>query len=80
MIYMRRLVAALVGTMMLHLACRRGHAGAAPGDTSASTPTLAEFYRQIRAGTANPATPDGQWTFGLALLKESLPPAPVRIA
>ena len=31
----------------------------------------AAFYQQLRAGAVNPAMPEGQWTFGLALLKES---------
>jgi hypothetical protein len=71
-IYMQKLVATFVGTMMLHLARQKGHAGAAGGETLASTSSLAAFYQQMRAGTVNPATPDGQWLFGLALLKESL--------
>ena len=71
-IYMRRLIAALVGAMMLDLARRAGYPGAASDETLASTLSLAEFYQAMRAGTADPATPHGQWTFGKALLKESL--------
>jgi aminoglycoside phosphotransferase (APT) family kinase protein len=71
-IYMRRLIAALVGAMMLHLARRAGYPGAASDETLASTLSLAEFYQAMRAGDEDPATPRGQWTFGKALLKESL--------
>jgi Ser/Thr protein kinase RdoA (MazF antagonist) len=70
--YTRRLMAAVVGTMMLHLARRQGHPGATPDETLASTTGLAEFYQSMRTGAANPATPDGQWAFGKALLKESV--------
>jgi aminoglycoside phosphotransferase (APT) family kinase protein len=70
-LYTRRLVAAVVGTMMLHLARRRGHAGAAAGETLAAALSLGPFYQEMRAGTVNPATPDGQWAFGKALLKAS---------
>jgi hypothetical protein len=33
---------------------------------------LDEFYQQMRAGALRLGTADGQWAFGLALLKESL--------
>ena len=70
-VYTRRLVAALVGAMMLHLARRRGHAAAAADETLATTLSLGAFYQEMRAGNVNPATPDGQWAFGKALLKAS---------
>jgi len=70
-LYSRRLVAALVGAMMLHLARRRGHTGATLDETLDATVSLGAFYQQMRAGAVNPATPDGQWAFGKALLKAS---------
>lgn len=69
---LRRLVAALVGTMQLSLARQLKHAGATGAETLDSTLPLGELYPRIRAGTLNPGTADGQWTFGLTLLKESL--------
>jgi aminoglycoside phosphotransferase (APT) family kinase protein len=71
-IYLHKLVATLVGTLMLHLARKKAHPGAAGSETLASTLSLAAFYQQLRAGAVDPATPEGQWAFGLALLKESL--------
>ena len=35
-----------------------------------STPSLAEFYKRLMSGALNIATADGQWWFGLALVKE----------
>jgi hypothetical protein len=34
--------------------------------------TLAEAYGQMRTGALSVATGEGQWAFGLALLRESL--------
>jgi hypothetical protein len=65
---MCRLVAALAGAMQLHVARGLQH----PGATDAAAPTLAEFYQQLRVGALTLGTPAGQWSFGLALLKESL--------
>ena len=65
--YLRRVVGALVGTMMLVLARQGGHAG---GETDAPL-SLAEYYQRMRAGQVSPATPAGKWQFGLALLAET---------
>jgi hypothetical protein len=62
--YVRRLVGALCGGIMLTFARDGGHAG----DASAQALPLVDVYTKIRAGTLSPATPDGTWTFGLALL------------
>ena len=35
-------------------------------------PSLGEFYQRMRAGELKVGTADGQWAFGLALMKESL--------
>jgi hypothetical protein len=63
--YLRRLVGALIGNMMLVLARQRGHTGG--GDAL----TLGEYFGKMRAGQVSPATPAGQWQFGLALLHET---------
>jgi aminoglycoside phosphotransferase (APT) family kinase protein len=66
--YTRRLVAALAGTMSLYLAEKAKH----PGGEAAEALSLGDFYQQMRAGSLRLGTPEGQWAFGLALLKESL--------
>lgn len=63
--YFRRLVGALCGGIMLTFARDGGHAGAA----AAEALPLIDVYTQIRAGALSPATPDGKWVFGLALLR-----------
>lgn len=70
--YNRRLVAALCGTAILNLARKAGHAGAAGGETLDSTLSLGAVYQQMGAGALNLATAEGQWCFGLALVKESV--------
>ncbi|MBK6496561.1 MAG: hypothetical protein IPG05_15920 [Gemmatimonadetes bacterium] len=48
----------------------RGHVGIEiPADEA--TPTLGEIYQQLRAGTIDIQGVAGQWTFGLALVKEA---------
>lgn len=71
-LYNRRLAGVLCVSMFLNLAQQRGHAGAIGDETLESTPSLAEFYQRMRAGTLDIATAEGQWAFGLSLLKESL--------
>jgi hypothetical protein len=73
-LYFRRLAAALAGAMQLFIARQMKHPGATGGETLDSTPSLGEFYQRMRAGELKVGTPDGQWAFGLALLKESLAP------
>jgi aminoglycoside phosphotransferase (APT) family kinase protein len=70
--YSRRLVAVLCGAMFLHLARNSGHAGATGGETLDSTPSLIEFYQRMRSGSLSVATGEGQWWFGLALVKASV--------
>lgn len=55
--------------MFLHLARQRGHAGATGAETLDTTPSLSDCYQQMRSGTLNIATGEGQWWFGLTLLK-----------
>ena len=70
--YDRRLVAVLCGTIFLQLARARGHTGATGEETLDSTPGLAEFYKRLMSGSLTTATAEGQWWFGLALVKESV--------
>jgi aminoglycoside phosphotransferase len=72
--YSRRLVAVLCGAMFLHLAHQSGHVGATGGETLDSTPSLSDFYQQLRTGSLSLATGDGRWGFGLALIKNSFAP------
>ncbi|MES2177549.1 MAG: phosphotransferase [Gemmatimonadota bacterium] len=67
--YNRRLAAVLCGSMFLHLAQLGGHAGASGTESIESTPSLLEFYQRMRGGSLNIATAEGQWWFGLTLLK-----------
>jgi aminoglycoside phosphotransferase (APT) family kinase protein len=66
--YWRRMVATMCGSIFLSLARHRGYAGSSADQGM----TLAEAYAQMRSGTLVVATGEGQWTFGLALLRESL--------
>jgi aminoglycoside phosphotransferase (APT) family kinase protein len=70
--YSRRVAAVVCGTMFLYLARQLQHPGATGAETLASTLSLSEVYQQMQAGSLNIASADGQWAFGLALLKESL--------
>jgi aminoglycoside phosphotransferase len=71
-VYDRRLAAALAGAMQLFIAHQMKHPGATGAETLDSTPSLGQFYQRMRAGELKVGTADGQWAFGLALLKESL--------
>ena len=67
--YFRRCAAALSGVAALGAARSRGHAG---GEIAAeATPSLGEIYQQLRTGTIDIQSVAGQWTFGLALVKEA---------
>ena len=68
--YDRRLAAVFCGAMFMHLAHQRGHAGATGEETLESTPALGEFYKRLMSGALSIASPEGQWWFGLALVKE----------
>jgi thiamine kinase-like enzyme len=70
--YNRRLVAILCGVVFLRLARQSGHPGATGGETLESTLSLSEFYQQLRSGALSPATAEGQWAFGLSLVKEGV--------
>jgi aminoglycoside phosphotransferase (APT) family kinase protein len=66
-IYLRRMIAALCGSLFLHVARAGGHAGARGHETFDLAPTLGDVRERINA-----RTPDGQWMFGQALLKASV--------
>lgn len=70
-IYLRRMVAALCGSLFLHVARAGGHAGARGDETFDLAPTLGDVHGGMRAGAISARTPDGQWQFGQALLKAS---------
>jgi hypothetical protein len=70
-VYNRQLVAVLCGVAFLHLARQSGHAGATGEETLGSTPSLGDFYQRMQAGALNIATGEGQWWFGIALVRES---------
>ncbi len=67
--YNRRLVATLAGTMQLYVARQMNHPGATGAETLEDALALGEFYRRMGAGELRLGTADGQWAFGLALLK-----------
>jgi aminoglycoside phosphotransferase (APT) family kinase protein len=69
--YSRRLAAVLCGAVLLDRAHQSGHPGATGGETLGSTPSLGDFYQRLRAGSLSLATGEGQWWFGLALMKDS---------
>jgi Ser/Thr protein kinase RdoA (MazF antagonist) len=70
-VYNRRLVAVLCGAAFLYLARQNGHADATGAETLDSVLSLGDFYQRMRAGSLNLATGEGQWWFGLALLRDS---------
>lgn len=69
--YCRRLAALLCGTIFLQLAYHNGYAGATGQETLDSTPSLGDFYQQLLSGSLSLATGEGQWWFGLALIRDS---------
>jgi hypothetical protein len=48
------------------------HPGAGGAETLDAAVSLGAFYQQLRSGALTLGTAEGLWTFGLALLKESL--------
>ncbi|HYO67767.1 MAG TPA: phosphotransferase [Archangium sp.] len=70
--YHRGLAAAFAGAYQLYLARQMNHAGATGAETLDSTPSLGESYQRMMTGALKMGTAEGQWEFGLALLKESL--------
>jgi aminoglycoside phosphotransferase (APT) family kinase protein len=82
--YNRRVMSLLCGTIFLHLARRSGYPGSgypdsghqASGQAGAehsleATLDLGAFYQGLRSGALRLASAEGQWRFGLALIKGS---------
>ena len=69
-VYHRRLAAALCGANFLGIARQRGHTGATTPASPDDAPSLGEIYQRMRGGAFDIASADGQWAFGLALLRE----------
>ena len=67
--YCRRLVAVMCGALFLHLARASGHTGATGEESLESTLQLGELYQRMRSGMLDPGTAEGQWAFGLSLVK-----------
>ena len=72
--YDRRMVAVMCGATFLKLARQNGHAGAAGSETLESTSSLGEVYQGMRTGSIDIATAAGQWSLGLALVREVAAP------
>jgi aminoglycoside phosphotransferase (APT) family kinase protein len=69
--YYRWLTGVILGVGFLALARQAGHDGAAAPATLDAMPPLGEFYSKLRAGALSLATGEGQWAFGLGLVKEA---------
>jgi len=69
--YLRRLAGTLAGTAGLHNARLLGHPGS-DADTLDSALPLGAFYQQMMTGRLKLGTPEGNWAFGLSLIKGSL--------
>lgn len=69
--FLRRMVAALCGTLFLQVARSGGHSGASVGETLELAPTLDDVHDRMRIGALSARTPDGQSQYGQALLKAS---------
>ncbi len=68
-LHFRRVAAVLSGIAALRAARARGHAG---GEIARdATPALGDIYQQMRSGAFDLGAVSGQWTFGLALVKEA---------
>lgn len=70
--YNRRLMAAMGGINGLLMARRGGYAGATEAELIETTAGLGEFYQRLRTAQVDISTAAGQWSFGLALVKESI--------
>jgi thiamine kinase-like enzyme len=71
-VYDRRLAATMCGAAFLHLARRAGHPGGAATESLEAVPSLSDVYQRLRSGALSVASAEGQWVFGMALVKESL--------
>ncbi len=70
--FLRRVAAALSGMASLQVARDGGHPGSTDPISPQDTPSLGDVYASMRSGALQIGSPAGQWTFGLALIRESL--------
>lgn len=70
--FMRRTAALLSGMASLQVARTGGHPGSTDPQSAHDTPALGDVYAAMRTGTLQIGTPEGQWTFGLALIREAM--------
>jgi aminoglycoside phosphotransferase (APT) family kinase protein len=70
-IYIRRLVATLMGSMFMLLPGDDVRGLITGNETPDSVRSLAEFYQAMRSGELSLATSEGKVAFALALIKES---------
>jgi len=68
----RRVAAVLCGTMFLKLARQGGYTASGGDQSLEETMSLGDIYQRLRSGALNLASAEGQWLFGLALVKESV--------
>jgi aminoglycoside phosphotransferase (APT) family kinase protein len=71
-LYVRRLVATLLGSVFMRLPGGAVRAGLTGVETVESVLSLADFYQAMRVGKVNLASTEGQIAFALTLIKESL--------
>jgi aminoglycoside phosphotransferase (APT) family kinase protein len=71
-LYVRRLIATLLGSMFMQMPRDAVSAGLTGRETADSVLSLAEFYQAMRSGTLSLASTEGKLAFALALIKESL--------
>ena len=69
---LRRTAALLSGMASLQVARAGGHAGSTDPQSAHDTPSLGDVYAAMRTGSLQIGSPEGQWTFGLALVRESI--------
>jgi hypothetical protein len=69
--YLRRLAGTMAGNAWLHGARLLGHPGS-DAETLDSALPLGRFYQQMMTGRLKLGTPEGNWAFGLSLIKGSL--------
>lgn len=70
--FLRRTAALLSGMASLQVARTGGHPGSTDPQSPHDTPALGDVYAAMRSGTLQIGTPEGQWTFGLALIREAM--------
>lgn len=70
-VWSRRFVSALSGAACLSAARKSGHRGE-DSATISNTAGLGDFYQSLQSGATSLRGADGQWRFGLALMRTSL--------